>query len=114
MAKAAHIGVLENGFAGEAASALDALGWTHVTVPITFDPLQRSCLDLVDSKNSPSPPGLWELWETLRVFQRTAGRARRGPQARQLPQPVWSCRGLVVKPRFGFGRADEADRGVHP
>ena len=40
MAKAAHIGVLENGFAGEAASALDALGWTHVTVPITFDPLQ--------------------------------------------------------------------------
>ena len=38
--RAAHVGVLENGFAGEAASALDALGWTHVTVPITFDPLQ--------------------------------------------------------------------------
>jgi hypothetical protein len=35
----------------------------------------RSCLDLVDSKNSPSSPGLWELWETLRVFQGTAGRA---------------------------------------
>ena len=38
--RAAHVGVLENGFAGEAASALDALGWTHLTVPITFDPLQ--------------------------------------------------------------------------
>jgi hypothetical protein len=40
MAKAANVAVLENGFAGEAASALDALGWTHLTVPITFDPLQ--------------------------------------------------------------------------
>ena len=36
--RAAHIGVLYNGFAGEAAAMLDALGWTHSRVPLTFDP----------------------------------------------------------------------------
>ncbi|MBZ5590476.1 MAG: hypothetical protein LAO05_18145 [Acidobacteriia bacterium] len=38
--KAAHVAILFNGFAGEAAAALDALGWTHVRVGLTFDPLQ--------------------------------------------------------------------------
>ena len=38
--KAAHVAVLFNGFAGEAAASLDALGWTHVRVDSTFDPLQ--------------------------------------------------------------------------
>ncbi len=43
-----------------------------------------SCLGFVD-KNSPFSSGLWELWETRRVFQGAAVRAQRDPQTRQLP-----------------------------
>jgi len=42
-----------------------------------YDTLEAACtcLDRVDSKNSPSSSGLWELWETRSVFQGTVGRA---------------------------------------
>ncbi len=39
MLKAAYIGVLDQGFAGEAAALVDTLGWTHSRVPLSFDPL---------------------------------------------------------------------------
>jgi len=38
--KAAHVAVLFKGFAGEAATALDALGLSHVWAELTFDPIQ--------------------------------------------------------------------------
>jgi hypothetical protein len=76
MGKAAHIGVLQNGFAGEAASALDALGWTHLTVPITFDPLQLAedqKVLLIPSGGLYGTSGSVDLKERLRAFVDAGG-----------------------------------------
>ena len=76
MAKAAHVAVLENGFAGEAASALDALGWTHLAVPITFDPLQlaenQKAL-LIPSGGLYGTSGSADLKERLSAFVEAGG-----------------------------------------
>jgi hypothetical protein len=76
MARAAHVGVLDNGFAGEAASALEGLGWTYLSVPMTFDPLQLAeDLEIlfVPSGGLYGTSGSADLKERLRAFVEAGG-----------------------------------------
>ncbi len=74
--KAAYIGVLFNGFAGEAAAMLDALGWTHSRVPLTFDPFalaeDRRIL-LVPSGALYGTSGSPDLKQRLQAFVEAGG-----------------------------------------
>ncbi len=74
--KAAYVGVLFNGFAGEAAAMLDALGWTHSRVPLTFDPFalaeDRRIL-LVPSGGLYGTAGSPELRQRLLAFVEAGG-----------------------------------------
>ena len=45
----------------------------------------RTCPVMVDTKNNPSSSWLWDLWETVWVFQVSAVYAERFPQTRQIP-----------------------------
>ncbi|OYW06621.1 MAG: hypothetical protein B7X11_00920, partial [Acidobacteria bacterium 37-65-4] len=74
--KAAYIGVLFNGFAGEAAAMLDALGWTHSRVPLIFDPFalaeDRRVL-LVPSGGLYGTAGSLDLKQRLQAFVEAGG-----------------------------------------
>ena len=74
--KAAYIGVLFNGFAGEAAAMLDVLGWTHSRVTLTFDPFalaeDRRIL-LVPSGGLYGTAGSPDLKQRLQAFVEAGG-----------------------------------------
>ena len=74
--KAAHVAVLDNGFADDMAAMLDAFGWTHSRVPLVFDPLALAAgrrVLVIPSGGLYGTSGSPELRERLQAFVEAGG-----------------------------------------
>ncbi len=74
--KAAHVAVLDNGFADDMAAMLDAFGWTHSRVPLIFDPLALAAdrrVLVIPSGGLYGTSGSPELRQRLQAFVETGG-----------------------------------------